>query len=114
IYLSEAAWRNGDEEAADDAADLALATAYAQGSNHILLQGLSDFPAVVSRKIDAELRIDSPWHELGRALMARRVAVPRHGEHTVLVREFGEAAILVDGEDVRVSLSKCLDLLAFL
>ena len=114
IHLSEAEWRHGDEEAADAAADLALEAAHAQGSNHILLQGLSDFPAVVSRKIDAELRTDSPWHELGRALMTRQVAVPGYGEHTVLVREFGEAAIVIDGEKVRVALSKCLDLLAFL
>src|SRR2546423_5718307 len=98
VYLSEAEWRGGNEEAADAAADLALEVAYAQGSNHILLQGLGDFPAVVSRKIDAELRTDSPWHELGRALMAQRVAVPGYGEHTVLVCEFGEPAIVIDGE----------------
>ena len=114
VYLAEAEWRHNDEEAADAAADLALEVAHAQGSNHILLQGLSDFPAVVSRKIDAELRTDSPWHELGRALMAQRVAVPGYGEHTVLVREFGEAAIVVDGETAKVPLTKCVELLAFL
>jgi DNA-binding SARP family transcriptional activator len=46
--------------------------------------------------------------------MARRVAVPGYGEHTVLVREFGEAAIVIDGEEARAPLSKCVDLLAFL
>jgi DNA-binding SARP family transcriptional activator len=114
VYLSEAEWRGGDEEAADAAADLALEVAHAQGSNHILLQGLGDFPAVVSRKIDAELRTDSPWHELGRALMAQRVAVPGYGEHTVLIREFGEPAIVIDGEPARAPLTKCIELLAVL
>jgi DNA-binding SARP family transcriptional activator len=114
VCLAEAEWRAGNEEAADAAADLALEAARSQRSNHILLQGLADFPAVVSRKIDAELRTDSPWHELGRALMARRVAVAGYGEHTVLMHEFGAAAIVVDGEEVRAPLTKCVELLAFL
>jgi len=46
--------------------------------------------------------------------MARRVAVPGYAEHTVLVREFGEAAIVIDGEEARAPLSKCVELLAFL
>src|SRR3954454_7008170 len=71
VYLAEAEWRAGDEEAADKAADLALDAARRQGSNHLLLQALADFPAVASRRIDAEAGADSPWHELGRALIAQ-------------------------------------------
>ena len=47
VYLAEAEWRAGDEDAADRAADLALEAARRQGSNHVLLQALADFPAVV-------------------------------------------------------------------
>ena len=114
VYLAEAEWRAGNEEAADAAADLALEAARSQRSNHILLQALGDFPAVVSRRIDAEMRTDSAWHELGRALMAQRVMLPGYGEHTVLIREFGELAIVVDGEETRMPLTKCSELLAFL
>src|SRR5439155_452551 len=75
VYLAEAEWRAGDEEAADRAADRALDAARRQGSNHLLLQALADFPAVVSRRIDAEPGADSAWHELGRALIAQGVTV---------------------------------------
>ena len=37
-------------------------------SNHYLLQALASFPSVVMRRLDAEPRADSPWHDLGRAL----------------------------------------------
>lgn len=48
VYLAEACWRLDDEAASDDAADLALAAARRQGSNHLLLQALREFPAAVS------------------------------------------------------------------
>ncbi len=114
VYLSEAEWRAGNEEAADAAAELALEAAARQGSNHLLLQALGDFPAVVSRQIDAEPRTDSAWHRLGRSLLAQGVTVAGYGEHTVLLREFGEASIVIDGEETRPPLSKCLELLAYL
>lgn len=70
VYLAEAGWRAGDGEAADRAADLALESAGKLGSNHLLLQALADFPAVLSRRLDAEPSADSPWHTIGRALRA--------------------------------------------
>jgi DNA-binding SARP family transcriptional activator len=114
VYLAEAEWRLGDEEAADRAADLALDAARIQGSNHVLLRALADFPAVVSRRIDAEPSADSPWHELGRALMAQGVAVDAHPRAAVELRDFGPPRILVNGDEVRPRIAKTYELLAYL
>ena len=67
VYLAEAEWRAGDDEAADQAADLALWAAGRLGSNHILLQALADYPVVVSRRLDAEPSADSPARPRSRA-----------------------------------------------
>ena len=77
VYLAEAEWRAGNEDAADRAADIALEAAQRQGSNHILMQALADLPAVLSRRIDGEPSADSIWHQLGRALIAQGVRVTR-------------------------------------
>jgi ATP/maltotriose-dependent transcriptional regulator MalT/DNA-binding SARP family transcriptional activator len=114
VYLAEAEWRAGDEDAADAAADIALEAARVQGSNHMLLQALADFPAVVSRRLDAEPAADSPWHELGRALIAQAVAVDAHVGASVRLEEFGRCAILVDEEPVRPRIAKSYELLAYL
>jgi DNA-binding SARP family transcriptional activator len=114
VYLAEAEWRAGDEEAADRAADLALETARRQGSNHLLLQALADLPAVASRRLDAEPAADSPWHELGRALVAQGVAVTSPIRASVRLFEFGGARILVDDEEVRPRIAKTYELLAYL
>jgi DNA-binding SARP family transcriptional activator len=112
VYLAEAEWRSEDEEAADRAADLALDAARRQGSNHLLLQALRDFPAVASRRIDAERHVGSAWHEIGRALTTRSesaVAVT-----AVRLQDFGPPHILVDGTEVKPSLRRAYELLALL
>jgi DNA-binding SARP family transcriptional activator len=114
VYLAEAEWRADHEEAADAAADLALEAARVQGSNHMLLQALADFPAVVSRRLDAEPAADSPWHELGRALIAQGVAVETHVGAAVRLEEFGGCAIYVDDVHVRPRIAKTYELLAYL
>jgi DNA-binding SARP family transcriptional activator len=114
VYLSEAEWRLGDEEAADRAADLALGAARRQGSNHMLLQALADFPAVVSRRLDAEAAADSAWHELGRALLAQGIAVEATVRSSVQLIEFGECRILVDRDEARPRIAKTYELLAYL
>jgi LuxR family maltose regulon positive regulatory protein len=114
VLLAEARWRAGDEDGADRAVDEALATAEEQGSNHHLLQALSDFPAVLARRLDAEAGADSQWAELGRALMARGVPVDLHVGPTVELREFGEPVILADGRPVRPRIAKSVALLAVL
>ena len=114
VYLAEAEWRAGDEDAADRAADVALDAARRQGSNHVLLQALADFPAVVSRRIDAEPRGSSPWHELGRALIAQGTPVAAQIRAAVELREFGRCAIVVDGVERRPRIAKTYELLAYL
>jgi DNA-binding SARP family transcriptional activator len=114
VYLAEAEWRAGHEDEADRAADVALAAARELGSNHVLLQALADFPAVLARRIDAEPAADSPWHELGRALAAQGNAVGIRVLATVLLREFGRCEILVNGEPVRPRIAKTYELLAYL
>jgi DNA-binding SARP family transcriptional activator len=114
VYLAEAEWRAGDEEAADRAADLALWAAGRLGSNHVLLQALADCPAVVSRRIDAEPGAASAWHELGRALMAQGVTVHAPVHPAVELREFGTAEILAAGRRVRPRIAKASELLAYL
>lgn len=114
VYLAEARWRAGDEEGADAAADLALAAAHEQGANHALLQALADFPAVLSRRLDAEPRADSPWHELGRALVAQESAPRPAAGMTVQLREFGREEILLDGAPAKPRIVKSYELLSFL
>ena len=114
VLLAEALWRTGDEDGADRAVDAALAAAEEQGSNHHLLQALSDFPAVLARRLDAESGADSRWAELGRALMARGVPIDLRVAPTVELREFGAAAVVVDGRPVRPRIAKSVALLALL
>jgi ATP/maltotriose-dependent transcriptional regulator MalT/DNA-binding SARP family transcriptional activator len=113
-YLAEAEWRVRNEDAADAAANLALEAAERQGSNHILLDALARFPAVLSRRLDMERSSDSPWHDLGRALMIRGVQLADVVAASVHVVEFGRQAILVNGAEVQPRLSKSYELLAFL
>lgn len=115
IYLAEAEWRRGDADAADRAADVALGAARRQGSNFLLLEGVKDFPAVLSRRLDSESTLDSAWHAIGRARLAQgeyreRTAV----DATVLLTEFGEIALSVAGERVKPRIKKSYELLAFL
>jgi ATP/maltotriose-dependent transcriptional regulator MalT/DNA-binding SARP family transcriptional activator len=115
VYLAEAQWRAGDEDAADDAAELALRSAQRQGSNHLLLQALADFPAVVSRRIDAQARADSAWHDLGRALGAQGVSVQSQTTAaSVWLTEFGDTAVTVNNQQVKPRIAKTYQLLAYL
>ena len=114
VYLAEAEWRAGNDEAADRAADRALDAAHRLGSNHVLLQALADFPAVASRRIDAESSPDSSWHELGRALLAQGVAVETRVHTSVQLMEFGRRAIVVNSLEVKPRIAKAYELLAYL
>ncbi|PXY29517.1 BTAD domain-containing putative transcriptional regulator [Prauserella flavalba] len=114
IYLAEAEWRTGNEDDSDRATDLALAAAEQQGSNHLLLDALTSFPLVLSRRLDAEPDADSPWHELGRALMARGVQPAAPLATTIQLTEFGRVAIQVNGREVRPRIKKSYELIAYL
>lgn len=114
VLLAEAEWRLGRERAARAAAGLALDAARRQGSNHILLQALADFPHVAAHEIDAERAPDGPWHELGRALMERGAPIACAAAAPVRLEEFGEPAIVVGGVEVRPRIKKSYELLAYL
>ena len=113
-YLSEAEWRAGNEDAADEAARLALDTARRQGSTHRLLQALVDVPGVAARGIDTESDRGAGWHELGRVLIsdADGAAPPCSAE--VELREFGRLEIVVGGVPVQTRIRKSPELLAWL
>ncbi|MFF1300056.1 MULTISPECIES: BTAD domain-containing putative transcriptional regulator [unclassified Streptomyces] len=115
VLLAEAEWRAGHEEAADRAADLALETSVRQGSHHVLLKILAEFPAVASRRIDAEAEADTPWHAVGRALAAQGANIEvAERLPAVTVTEFGRHALIVDGVEARLRISKSLELLSYL
>ena len=114
VYLAEALWRLGEVDAADRAADRAMAAAARQGSNHQILLALADFPAVVSRRLDAVAGADSPWHDLGRALRDRGVPVDAKAYLVLQLAEFGRTALTVGGREVRPRIAKSLTLVAFL
>ena len=114
VYLAEAEWRAGNEDAADRAADVALRAAQRQGSNHILVQALSDLPAVLSRRLDAEAAADSPWHAIGRALIAQGVPLAAAPGSLIRFRDFGARSLEVDGTPRRPKIGKTYELLAFL
>ena len=114
VYLAEAEWRAGDEARADRAADLALAAARRQGFDHLLLGALADFPAVASRRLDAEAGPDLPWHELGRALVARGTPLEAAVGIAVELRDIGRPELLVNGEPQRPRIAKTYELLAYL
>jgi DNA-binding SARP family transcriptional activator len=113
-YLAEAAWRVGDELAADQAADLALDSARRQGSNHLLHKALDDVPMVLTRRLDAEATALSPWHDLGRARKANtnRGSTPTYT--TIELREFGRRELIVGGDLVKMPIGKSYELLAYL
>ncbi len=114
VYLAEAEWRLGCATEADVAADRALRAAAEQGSNHQLMLALSDFPAVVSRRLDAEADSDSAWHRLGRGLLDSGVLVEATSELNIRVREFGGVSMTVDGLPVKPRISKTVAMLAYL
>jgi DNA-binding SARP family transcriptional activator len=114
VYLAEACWRTGDEAGADHAADLALAAATRQETNHFLLRALEQYPAVLTRRLDIESSEDSAWHEIGRCLMVRGVRIADVFAASVFLTEFGAFSVLLNGAQVDPRLMKSLELLALL
>ena len=114
VFLSEAEWRTGEEATADAAADAALDAAARQGSNHLLLQALSDFPEVVARRMDAESRTTSPWHALARALIAQGHTAGLDAPTMIELREFGELSVAGGGVTHQPRLKKVYELVAWL
>jgi len=114
VYLAEAHWRAGDAAQADDRADQALEAAYRQGSRHLLIQALDDFPGVLARRLDAEPPADGPWHELGRSLALRPDTRMGPAQPAVWLTDLGAPGLVVAGEERRPRIAKSCALLAYL
>jgi len=113
-YLAEAEWRLGCPDEADAAANVALEAAERQGSQHLLIQALKDFPAVVSRRLDVETEQDSAWHVLGRAVLGHELISIHQLTARVTVLDIGQQAIDVESEVIVPKLVKSVEMLAFL
>ncbi|WP_382306847.1 BTAD domain-containing putative transcriptional regulator [Herbiconiux sp. UC225_62] len=101
-----------EDDASDAAADLALQAADRTGSRHSLIRALREYPAVLSRRLDTEPDPDSPWHDLGRAVVTMTDGlgvIPR-----VHVTEFGDPGIVIDGRRHKLKLVKSVEIMAFL
>jgi DNA-binding SARP family transcriptional activator len=114
VYLAEAEWRCGNEDAADAGARLAFETAQRQGTTHRLLQALVDTPAVAARAMDSEMSRDSGWHVLVRALITHDAPPAAPVEPEVLVREFGGIKLLRGDAELKPRIKKTGELVAYL
>ena len=114
IYLSEAEWRAGNDAAGDEAADIGFEAAVRQGSRHLLLHALEDFPAVLRRRMDTEAAVDGHWHEVGRALAARARVSRGPLRPSLHLRDLGTPALIVGAEERRARIAKSYALLAYL
>jgi len=114
VYLAEAQWRLGLEDESDATADLAMVTASTHGTQHLLLTALADMPSVAARAADTTSSRMSPWHEIlavlsGEHPVRLNVSAPR-----LVLEEFGEPILTVDGEVVQPRLTKSVELLSYL
>lgn len=120
VYLAETAWHTGDSDLVRVAGEAALHAAHVQGSDHLLLQALREFPKVVSRALNASDDSSDAWRRLGRQLNRKSRSVePGTGGHnptspSLRSCDLGPSALVVDGSRIIPRLSRCLDLVAYL
>jgi len=114
VYLAEAQWRLGLEDESDASADLAMTFAASHGSKHLLLTALADTPSVAARAADATSSRMSPWHEILAVLSGQHPVRVSTGAPRLVLEEFGEPSLTVDGHLVRPRLTKSLELLSYL
>jgi DNA-binding SARP family transcriptional activator len=112
VYLAEAQWRLGLEDESDASAALAMATT--DGSQHLLLTALADTPSVAARAADATSGRTSPWHELLSVLSGQHPVRVTAGAPRLVLEEFGEPSLTVDGRVVQPRLTKSVELLGYL
>ncbi|MFG3658589.1 BTAD domain-containing putative transcriptional regulator [Streptomyces sp. NPDC047706] len=113
-YLAEAQWRLGREDESDATADLALVSASTHGTQHLLLTALADVPSVAARAADTKSSRMSAWHEILAVLSGQypvrvNVSTPR-----LVLEEFGEPTLTVDGGLTQPRLTKSVELLSYL
>jgi len=112
VYLAEAQWRLGLEDESD--ASAALAMAATDGSQHLLLTALADTPSVAARAADACSGRTSPWHEILAALSGQHPVRVAAGAPRLILEEFGDPTLTVDGRVVQPRLTKSVELLSYL
>ncbi|XVV38303.1 AfsR/SARP family transcriptional regulator [Streptomyces sp. CA-100214] len=115
VYLAEAEWRCGNEAEADAAAELARASSSELQTWHPLFQALTEYPAVLSRILDAQSTLDSDWHVLARSVVLQgRYPGLTADKPQVVFRDLGRCRLDINGQHVRFRLSKSAELLAYL
>ncbi|MFG2475531.1 BTAD domain-containing putative transcriptional regulator [Streptomyces fagopyri] len=113
-YLAEAQWRLGLEDESDATADLAMASASTHGTQHLLLTALADVPSVAARAADAKASRMSPWHEILAVLSGQHSVHVNVSTPRLVLEEFGEPALTVDGNVTQPRLTKSVELLSYL
>jgi DNA-binding SARP family transcriptional activator len=114
VYLAEAQWRLGLEDESDASAELAMALATSHGSQHLLLTALADTPSVAARAADTTTSRVSPWHEILAVLSGQHPVRVTTGAPLLVLEEFGEPSLTVDGNVVQPRLTKSVELLSYL
>jgi len=97
LFLAEAEWRLGDEDAHDDAAEVAFAAAEQCGTLVPLATVLELVPGVLARKLDAEAAgSERRWSALVRLASATAAAPDAEGAR-LRVRTLGTPRLELDG-----------------
>ncbi|MFD7407030.1 BTAD domain-containing putative transcriptional regulator [Streptomyces sp. NPDC059866] len=114
VYLAEAQWRLGLEDESDATADLAMVSASTHGTQHLLLTALADVPSVAARAADTKSSRMSPWHEILAVLSGQHPVRVHVSTPRLVLEEFGEPALMVDGNLTQPRLTKSVELLSYL
>ena len=111
VFLAEARWRAGDDDAHDDAAHRALEVAEHMGSFGPLVAALADAPDVLARCIDAGGAREADWRRLARAGEASH-ASSTTAEARIVIGTLGRLRVAVDGTERDVNPSRAIDIAA--
>ncbi|MFF3465294.1 BTAD domain-containing putative transcriptional regulator [Streptomyces sp. NPDC001984] len=114
VYLAEAQWRLGLEDESDATAELAIVSASTHGTHHLLLTALADMPSVAFRAADTKPSRMSSYHEVLAALSGRHPVRVNVSAPRLVLEEFGEPILTVDGNVVQPRLTKSVELLSYL
>ena len=115
VLLSEAEWRAGNDDKADLAADLAVEVSRKLGTNHLLLQALTDFPTVLTRRLATETASVETWYQLSNSAALQSMPVLFHaGEPQVHFADLGTPRLVRDKNETFFRLAKSAELFALL
>ncbi|PIB07342.1 hypothetical protein B1C81_19590 [Streptomyces sp. HG99] len=114
VYLAEAQWRLGLEDESDATAELAIVSASTHGTHHLLLTALADMPSVAIRAADTKPSRMSSYHEVLAVLSGRHPVRVNVSAPRLVLEEFGEPILTVDGNVVQPRLTKSVELLSYL